>query len=185
MPIQIGQRSAHGFEQPLGLLRDCHRRIEHFLDVLIAVHERGAHDRLTPELRTALDGALTYFSTAAPKHTADEEESLFPRLKAAGPGDRTLDLLASLEREHAEADGHHHAVETIGRQWLATGTIDIVTAADLRRHLDGLRAIYQHHIGLEDNELFPAAAAALSAGDLQAVGREMAARRSLPPNREL
>jgi hemerythrin-like domain-containing protein len=181
MPIQIGQRPAHGFEQPLGMLSDCHRRIEHFLDVLVAVRERAVDGTLTPDLRQPLDTALTYFSTSAPKHTADEEESLFPRLKAAGPDQRIAALLASLEREHGEADEHHRAVDAIGRRWLADGTLDVASATALRRHLDGLRAIYHDHIKVEDHELFPAAAHALTPGDLQAVGREMAARRAVAP----
>jgi hypothetical protein len=37
MAIQIGQRPDHDFHEPLGLLSDCHRRIEHFLRVFIAV----------------------------------------------------------------------------------------------------------------------------------------------------
>jgi hypothetical protein len=41
MPLQIGARTAHGFHEPLGLLGDCHRRIEHFLRVLVAVERRG------------------------------------------------------------------------------------------------------------------------------------------------
>ncbi len=183
MPFQIGQRPAHGFDQPLGLLRDCHRRIEHFLEVLVAVHERGAAGALTPELRKALEGSLTYFATAAPKHTADEEESLFPRLKASGTDGQTLSLLASLESDHVEADAHHRAVDALGRRWLIDGTLDAASAAELRTHLDTLRAIYRDHIRLEDNDIFPAAAAALSPGDLLAVGREMAARRSIGPIR--
>lgn len=185
MPIQIGQHVAHGFDQPLGLLRDCHRRIEHFLEVLVAVHERSTDGTLTPELRRALEGALNYFSTAAPKHTADEEESLFPRLKAAGTDGRIATLLDRLEREHGEADEHHHAVDTIGRKWLAEGRLDQATLTELRRHLDGLRGIYEHHIVLEDGELFPAAATALSTDDLAAVGQEMAARRALSPIRRV
>ena len=36
---------------------------------------------MTEETRVALESALRYFREAAPKHTADEEESLFPRLR--------------------------------------------------------------------------------------------------------
>ena len=42
-----------------------------------------------------------------------------------------------------------------------------------------LRDLYRHHIATEDNEVFPAAAAALSASDRQAIGGEMASRRSI------
>ena len=37
MPLQIGQPLDHDFDEPLGLLTDCHRRIEYFLDVLVTL----------------------------------------------------------------------------------------------------------------------------------------------------
>ena len=43
--------------------------------------------------------------------------------------------------------------------------------------LSTLQAIYKDHIGIEDRELFPAAARLLSSSELMAVGLEMAARR--------
>src|SRR5579871_539064 len=82
MLIKIGQRPDHSFDEPLGLLSDCHRRIEHFLRVLETLAARD--DRaLTVAERTDLRTALAYFATAAPRHTADEEQSLFPRLRAS------------------------------------------------------------------------------------------------------
>lgn len=83
MPIRIGQRPDHGFNEPLGLLSDCHRRIEHSLQVLLAVTEQVDGQPLFAAHRSDLEGALAYFGTAAPRHTADEEESLFPRLRTA------------------------------------------------------------------------------------------------------
>ena len=179
MPVQIGQRPAHGFDQPLSLLSDCHRRIEHFLKVLLVLEERTGDAPLLPGLRADLEQALTYFATAAPRHTADEDESLFPRLKVASADERILDLLARLGREHQDADLHHRAVEILGRRWLAAGRLAPGDRADLRLHLDRLRALYTQHIDLEDRELFPAAAVALSSTELEAVGREMAARRAV------
>ena len=82
MALRIGQRLDRGFSEPLGLLSDCHRRIEYFLEVLIAVDAETAGGPLIPSRRTALEGALRYFAVGAPKHTRDEEESLFPRLRA-------------------------------------------------------------------------------------------------------
>jgi hemerythrin-like domain-containing protein len=183
MPIQIGQRPAHGFDEPLRLLTDCHRRIEHFLNVLLVIEQQAADAPLLPGLRADLEQALTYFATAAPRHTADEDESLFPRLKAAAADTRILGLLTRLEREHELAARHHLAVESLGRHWLEAGRLGTAERAELRVHLHGLRDIYEQHIGLEDRELFPAAAEALSIAELQAVGREMAARRAVtaPP----
>ena len=79
MPVQIGAK-AHNFSDPTGLLSDCHRRIETFLRTLEGV--ASVADRpSTEEARAALESALRYFREAAPKHTADEEDSLFPRLR--------------------------------------------------------------------------------------------------------
>jgi hypothetical protein len=30
MAIQIGAKPDNGFDDPIGMLKDCHRRIEHF-----------------------------------------------------------------------------------------------------------------------------------------------------------
>jgi Hemerythrin HHE cation binding domain len=79
MPVQIGA-TAHNFTDPTGLLSDCHRRVEMFLGMLVRVAE--VIDRpATEETSRALESALRYFAQAAPKHTADEEQSLFPRLR--------------------------------------------------------------------------------------------------------
>ena len=78
MRVQIGAQ-AYSFSDPTAFLSDCHPRIEMLLR---ALEVTSVVDRpLTEETRAALETALRYFREAAPKHTADEEESLFPRLR--------------------------------------------------------------------------------------------------------
>lgn len=180
MPIQIGRRPDHGFDEPLGLLSDCHRRIEYFLDVLSAVAGQAAGGPLTPSQRADLESALRYFATAAPKHTADEEESLFPRLRESTNADaaRALETMARLERDHDAAQQHHAAVECLAHRWLEAARLDAVDARELNERLAALRGIYTEHIALEDREVFPAAGRLLSVEQLRDVGREMAARRA-------
>ncbi|MDE3111065.1 MAG: hemerythrin domain-containing protein, partial [Acidobacteriota bacterium] len=79
MPVQIGA-NVHSFSNPMGLLSDCHRRMEMFLGSLEAV-AKTIDQPLNEETARGLSAALRYFREAAPKHTADEEESLFPRLR--------------------------------------------------------------------------------------------------------
>jgi hemerythrin-like domain-containing protein len=181
MPIQIGQRPDHGFDEPLGLLSDCHRRIEHFLRVLVAVDAQAAGGPLDPDARRALEGALTYFAVAAPRHTADEEASLFPRLRQSGDRDaaRALALLDALERDHEAADVDHAVVDTIVRRWLEADALTSEEQTDLRARLDRLVALYERHIQIEDTELFPAAARVLTTAEIRDVGREMASRRQI------
>ena len=180
MPIQIGRPPDHNFTEPLGLLSDCHRRIEYFLGVLIAVTGRTSGGLLTQAQRVELEAALTYFATASPKHTADEEESLFPRLREThdAAATRALKLVEQLERDHEIAERHHSAVEGLMRRWLADGGLERGDTATLRAHLAALQSLYRRHIDVEDRELFPAAARLLSATQIADMGREMAARRS-------
>lgn len=98
--------------EPTGLLSDCHNRIEMFLRSLAGV--ALVIDRpVTEEARTALESALRYFREAAAMHTADEEESLFPRLRQMLHADveSAIEKLRPLEDEHRWAGALHAAVE--------------------------------------------------------------------------
>jgi hemerythrin-like domain-containing protein len=181
MLIKLGESADHGFDEPLGLLSDCHRRIERFLAALVSVASRGGA-ALAPQDRRLLETALHYFATAGPRHTADEEESLFPRLRASGDPQAAaaLESVARLESDHRAAEGHHAAVDGLGRRWLEDGRLTEPDAAALVEHLDALQKIYGAHIAVEDRELFPAAARFLARDELEQVGREMAKRRGVP-----
>jgi hemerythrin-like domain-containing protein len=183
MPVKLGARPEHGFNEPLGLLGDCHRRIENFLEMIIRVVERsdGGRRALAPDERDALKAALRYFEVAAPRHTQDEEQSLFPRLRESDSPDAhaALARIESLEDDHRHADVMHQEVDHIGRRWLEGAVLSQVDAEQLHRLLVDLRDLYARHIVLEDNELFPLAARVLDASTLTQIGAEMAQRRGL------
>jgi hemerythrin-like domain-containing protein len=181
MPIVIGAKRESDFTDPIGMLGDCHRRIEMFLNVLVRVVEQAHGEALNEEQRGALETALRYFREAAPKHTADEEESLFPRLRRIGSTDVQVLLarIESLEEEHVCADRSHDDVDHLGQLWLRDGKLPPEQASRLLALLVLLRDLYRHHIATEDNEVFPAAAAALSLADREAIGKEMASRRGI------
>jgi hemerythrin-like domain-containing protein len=111
-------------------------------------------------------------------HTADEEDSLFPRLRQAATAEpRIARLVERLGRDHAEVAGRHAAVDALGRRWLSQGTLEETAVAELDAHLAILKAIYDEHIGLEDRELFHAAARLLSSATLNEIAQEMSGRR--------
>jgi hemerythrin-like domain-containing protein len=179
MPIVIGAKRESDFTDPIGMLSDCHRRIEMFLNVLVRVAEQAQGAALNEEQRGALESALRYFREAAPKHTADEEESLFPRLRQIESAEvrALMARIDSLEEEHVCADRIHDEVDNLGRLWLRDGTLSPEQGSRLLTLLLQLRDLYRHHIATEDNEVFPTARAALSAADRTAIGGEMASRR--------
>jgi len=187
MPIQIGQKPSPTFQQPLELLSDCHRRVESFLRDLIVVAEQAGGGELNAKQREALETALRYFREAAPKHTADEEESLFPRMRALGDAatGEALAKIDALEADHHVAKHSHDVVEQLGRAWLAQGRLSADDAAHLTEHLRALRSIYERHIAVEDSEIFPLAAKVVPQNQLAEVGREMARRRGQDPDRQV
>jgi hypothetical protein len=90
-----------------------------------------------------------------------------------------LEKISSLERDHARAERSHREVDRLGQQWLASGSLQADDAERFARLVDELSGLYREHIGTEERELFPAAAAVLEAGEREAIGREMRARRGL------
>jgi iron-sulfur cluster repair protein YtfE (RIC family) len=171
--IQIGAKPDSGFDDPLGMLKDCHRRIEHFLQILCFVAER-AHGRiLTGEEAAAVEAALNYFRVGGRRHTEDEEQSLFPRLMAAG-GFAEIDRL---EQDHAEADEVHAEVEGLYLSWISSGSLGESEHRRLLSSTGRLRSLYQAHIQIEDNVVFPKAARILDKGAIGAIGQEFRVRR--------
>jgi hemerythrin-like domain-containing protein len=179
MPVQIGAK-AHSFSDPTGLLSDCHRRIEMFLRALEAVAIVIEHP-LTKDARDALESALRYFREAAPKHTADEEESLFPRLRQMIHPDieSAIEKLQPLEDQHRLAGPLHAEVEELGQRCLTTGNLSRTEADAFRKAIASLVSMYTQHIRIEDDLVFPLAARLLSPADKATVAQEMAARRKL------
>jgi len=108
----------------------------------------------------ALDSALRYFREAAPKHTSDEEESLFPRLRQVHHLDiqSALTRLDSLEEEHRRAAPLHAEIERLGQQCLSRGSLSPGEAEAFRSAVATLVSMYQQHIGVEDGLVFPLAA---------------------------
>jgi hemerythrin-like domain-containing protein len=179
MAIQIGAKPSPTFEQPIELLSDCHRRVESFLKALIVVtNQRAGGDLSTPQ-RDALQTALRYFREAAPKHTADEEESLFPQMRSIGSAEAEAALakIAALEADHEAAEPDHALVEALGQKWLEQNELQADEVSQLRQALHRLQQMYERHIAIEDNEVFPLAKRVLDKQRLDQVGREMAARR--------
>jgi hemerythrin-like domain-containing protein len=181
MPIVIGEKRESDFTDPIGMLGDCHRRIVRFLHVLVALAAQQKGDPLSDEQRTLLSTSLRYFREAAPKHTADEEESLFPRLRRLDSPeiDAVLAQIDSLEQDHECADRSHAEVDRLGQLWLMNGRLSPEDALQFEKLVGQLETLYRHHIGQEDTEVFPFAARVLTPVDREAIGKEMAARRGV------
>jgi len=178
MPVQIGA-TAHSFSNPTGLLSDCHRRVEMFLGILEAVAKQ-IDQPATDDINRALQSALRYFAQAAPKHTADEEESLFPKLRRLNdPEVRTAFAeIDRLEADHRWASPLHSEIETLGTKYLSAGQLSLSEGEIFHSSVSKLSAMYREHIRVEDQIIFPLATKLLGRDEKAAIAEEMTRRRA-------
>lgn len=136
---------------------------------------------LEDKARAALESGLRYFQESAPKHTADEEDSLFPRLRQIGSAaaDGAIKALDLLEHDHEQAGALHAEIHDLGIRCLRNEPLSAREAAQFRRDILKLAGIYEEHIRVEDRIVFPAADQALSASEKTEIAHEMAARRGV------
>ena len=161
-------------DSPIDHLNACHRRIE---ERLLTLERVGPHllDR-TAEALTALQAVFWFFDSSGATHTADEEESFFPRLAPH----LTLDeqqFLNDLELEHAQAEAIYDSLKTH-----VSHLANPPTETEVSRYNDlaaELCTLYRQHIKNEDARFPAIAARILTSADLDAISREMKHRRNL------
>lgn len=176
MAIQIGAIPDSGFDNPIGMLKDCHRRIERFLHILCTVAASEGHTTLTGEEKAAVEAALRYFRQGGKRHTADEEESLFPRLRAeSSPAE--AEMIGGLESDHRNANELHETVDRLYSEWIADGLLSAEDKQQLLSATTRLKHLYEEHIQVEEKIVFPRAAEVLDSRTIAIIGSEFRARR--------
>jgi hemerythrin-like domain-containing protein len=164
--------------QPLQLLTECHRRIEYFLEVLRLVVIPTHETDVSPEQAWALTWALRYFREVAPRHTQDEEHSLFPRLRESAVPE-SMDALAAMDRleaDHLRMEALQRQMESAGRQWVRAGHATRLQRTQMYVWLDELQELYHRHIDVEDTQIMPLALKTLNVGQLRSIAQEMRIR---------
>jgi hemerythrin-like domain-containing protein len=178
MAVQIGAKPASGFDDPIGMMQDCHRRIERFLDILHRVVRKARRRALTAEEVQAVETALHYFRTSGLQHSEDEEKSLFSRLRALGATD-VLQQVERLESDHRAAAVLHEEADRIYTRWISAGLLSTKDAAALEAATGELARIYSTHIAVEEGIVFPRAAALFGKDLLHTMSAEFRRRRAL------
>lgn len=169
----LSGHTAPSFDDPVGMLHACHRRIEKQLATLDRLQRHLPEHGCDADARSAARNILRYFDTAGMNHHADEEHSVFPRLVlAAGAEAKTLTI--ELERQHG----------VLAESWTHMRALLAGIAAGQRANLSprdvlSFREAYARHIALEEQTLLPLAQSSLDADALRVIGEEMAARRNV------
>jgi len=175
MAIQIGAKPDSGFDDPIGMLADCHRRVEHFLGILCVVVERAQNRELTSEEVSAVQSALQYFEVGGQRHTSDEEESLFPRLR--GSSNAAIDAIAGLQSDHRRANQLHDSIQEFYLAWISSGKLAHEERDQLLTQTGQLKDLYAAHIQVEETVVFPYAAKVLDPEVISKIGAEFKMRR--------
>ncbi len=153
-----------GFDDPIGLLRACHKKMLAHCELLEGL--------LTDPDPAAAQQVLRYFSTNAVTHHQDEEEDLFPRLNRQSM--KLADLVHRLKKDHVELD----------RLWsgIAAGLRQLSQARGDPAFSEAVQvfcALSRDHIARENTEFLPLASSSLSSMALGEIGEAMAARRGV------
>jgi len=173
--LSLTNAPAPGFDDPLGMLHACHRRIERHLGTLVRLQRYLSENGCDGDARTAARNLLRYFDGPAPNHHADEEASVFPRIARLQTAE-VAELLEGLARDH----------EMIGVGWRKLRPLIVAIAAGQRANLPpkivvDTAAAYEAHIEKEERDLLPLAARVLDAAAIAEIGNEMAQRRAVDP----
>src|SRR5690606_38781850 len=101
------------FDDPLELFEACHERIERQLRTLERMVPHVAANGPDEAARSAAAAVMRYFDTAGVHHHRDEDEDLFPRLRALaarGGRDEIGAALYELGQEHRAIDSLYAAL---------------------------------------------------------------------------
>jgi len=158
-----------GFDDPIGMLRACHEKMQAHCELLAALLEKESLDN---EAREAARNLSRYFSQSTPLHHRDEEEDLFPRINRQSL--RIAELVHTLKKEHETLDLLWNRIVPELKKLPADGFSDAFKQAAME-----FSTLCRVHIALENRELLPLASNSLSQQALAEIGESMAARRGI------
>jgi iron-sulfur cluster repair protein YtfE (RIC family) len=159
-----------GHHDAFAILHDCHEHIlERLARLEMLAKELSRATALEERHLAVLGDVLTFLDTAVAVHSADEEQSLFPRLRQAMGASGGHTPMDCMESEHVQ----HQALMAA----LKRAVVRREPAAVARAAL-AIVGEYRSHIGKEEEVLFPWARQLLARpGLVEAMTREMRQRR--------
>jgi len=175
---QKDQPGGSTLDQPLEHLSACHRRIEQRLATLERAADYLEHRR--EEALEAISACFRFFDSNGVLHTADEEQSVFPRLRTR-LNEADLEFIQSLEGQHREANLIYAEVKRIACEIEASSeqpaSADVV--ARYRTATGRFCELYRAHMAAEDQTLIAFGRRVLTGPELRQISAEMKQRRGL------
>lgn len=154
------------------LLLGCHQRIRHFTAMARRLAAPGAPPDQIPAAAAAV---YRYYSEALPLHEADENESVYPRLRDSDPSATLAQANQAMVEQHRVID---QIIATLLPQWgqlvqRPARAPETASAAEQLEHA------WAEHLELEERLIFPALRQHLNPKDRADIRAEMAGRRKI------
>ena len=178
-PLTLHAAPTASLEQPFDMLLACHSRVERSLALLQRLQEHLQRVGADSAAQQAATDVLRYFDLAAPLHHQDEELHVFAVLLADPAPDAALRaLVQQLQHDHLAMERAWALARQV-LQPLADGDSQV---PDTTQHaqLAQFAALYTGHIRHEEEVVYPAARARLTATELAAMAADMMRRRGWP-----
>lgn len=156
------------------LLLGCHQRIRHFIAVASKLaHAQGASPQ---EIQGAAESVYRYYAVSLPLHEADEEDSLRPRLSSVADP-KVQHALAAMHDQHMAIDDLLERLLPLLR--LVGNNPDVLADAggEMCSITSALAQMFDAHLQMEEEVIFPAVGAHLGEQDRAELVREMRDRR--------
>jgi hemerythrin-like domain-containing protein len=156
------------------LLVGCHQRIRHFTSVAMKLaHAQGATEE---EVRSAAEAVYRYYSVSLPLHEADEEDSLRPRLDVL-PDPKLSHALAAMHDQHMAIDDLLERLQPLLRMVGNNPALIADAGAEMCSLTSALSQLFDAHLQMEEEVIFPAVETQLTEQDRAELTREMRNRR--------
>jgi hemerythrin-like domain-containing protein len=166
-------------EDPLQHILNCHEQIERRLTTLqqAAMTVGFSEGGMLQDAAAALSYELEVLHAIDLLHTEDEEQSLFPRLRARLKDDTSIlePLMLSLELQHQNEQAAFGKLKAVAATLTAKGQQPEQGSSCEDLVLE-LANICRPHISLENDSLLPLARKTLTANDQKEILREMRER---------
>ncbi len=173
--IKSVRNTAPETEDAISLLLGCHDRIRNFTDVgmrLAQSPQAPAKDRAD-----AARAVLRYYTVALPLHEADENESVYPRLRRALPPGELAVANQQMVEQHTAINAAVAELLPMWQQIERQPHSHSELAERLRLQTEHLRSLWNIHLALEEEQVIPAMRKYLAAEELSRIAQEMRDRR--------
>jgi hemerythrin-like domain-containing protein len=164
-------------QDAVDMLLACHQRIRNF--TAIAVRLADAEGAAAPEIANAADSVHRYYSFALPLHEADENDSVYPRLRRHLIDTPERESLQAMVDQHGPIDQVVFRLLPLWAELKAHPEKLSSSAAKLRSSTAHLQELWREHLALEEEVVFTLIRTRLTGEDLKAIHAEMKQRRGI------